>query len=137
MTSFLPEENVALAIAIVGDTTLAGLLAEDKVYSGMAPEQTPFSYITIGSMSEAERRMFMKGGAEGKITMNIWTRGGGQMAVAAIYKALNALLYNTRLTLSSGHIMSGKLKLVLSSGGDPSDSLVVRGVVEYTVWAIA
>lgn len=128
---------VAIAAAVEADVTTAGLLAGAKIYNGLAPEGSPFNYITLTNFSEAEKNLFNLPGTEGKGTFNIWSKGEGEMDVLTIYEALRALLHNKRLVLSAGRHIRGKLRLIMTGAGDQSDSTIVRGVAEYTMRAVA
>lgn len=133
--SFLTPELTALAAAIENDPTLQGLLAGDKVYSGLAPQGAPYDHVTLGNATDSEHSMFGTPGAQGVVTINIWTLGPGLMGVAAIYDALKALLHGTVVPLTNVGTMCGKMSLVLNNLGDPSDPRIVRGVANYTVWS--
>jgi hypothetical protein len=127
---------VAIAAAIEADVTTAGLLAGAKVYNGLAPEGSPFNYITLTNFSESEKNLFCLPGTLGRGTFNIWTKGEGEMDVLTIYEALRTLLHNKRLVLSAGRHIQGKLRLIMTGAGDQSDSTIVRGVAEYTMRAV-
>lgn len=128
---------VAVAAAIEGSATLGNILAGDKVYNGLAPEGSKFPYITLSNFNEGEMNMFNCVGTSSKGTFTIWTRGSGEMDVLTIYEDLRALLHNKRLVLGAGRQIQGKLRLILTGAGDQSDSLIVRGVVEYSMRAVA
>lgn len=128
---------IAVAAAIEASVPLAARLAGAKVYSGLAPEGSPFNYITLGNFTEAERNLFNNQGKRATATINIWTKGEGEMDVLYIFEDLSTLLHNQRLNLSSGHQIQGKLRLILTGAGDQSDSTIVRGVVEYEMRAVA
>lgn len=127
---------VAIAAAVEADVTTAGLLSGAKIYNGLAPEGSPFNYITLTNFSEAEKNLFNLPGTEGKGTFNIWSKGEGEMDILTIYEALRVLLHNKRLVLSAGRHIRGKLRLIMTGAGDQSDSTIVRGVAEYTMRAV-
>lgn len=128
---------VALGAAIEGSATLGNILAGDKVYNGLAPEGSKFPYITLSNFNEIEKNLFNCPGTFDKGTLTIWTRGSGEMDVLTIYEDLRTLLHNKRLVLGAGKQIQGKLRLILTGAGDQSDSLIVRGVVEYSMRAVA
>ena len=128
---------VAIAAAIEGSAPLGNILAGDKVYNGLAPEGSKFPYITLSNFSEAEKNVFNNVGTSSKGTFNIWARGSGEMDVLTIYEDLRLLFHNKRLVLGTGKHIQGKLRLIMTGAGDQSDSLIVRGVAEYTMRAVA
>jgi hypothetical protein len=127
---------VAIADAIEADATLAGLLAGAKVYNGLAPEESPFNYITLSNFAESERNLFNLEGSQSTSQFAIWTKGEGEMDVLTIYEALHDLFHNKRLTLDVGQHIRGKLRLIMTGAGDQSDATIVRGVVEYAMRAV-
>jgi hypothetical protein len=135
--SYISPLAVALVTAVEGDVTLAGLLAGSKIYSGLAPEESPFNYVTLTGFTEAEKSLFGKQGTQGVVYLNIWTQGQGEMMVLGIYEALYALLHNTKLAISRGRQIQGKMRLILTGVGGTSDPTIVRGVAEYTMRAVS
>jgi hypothetical protein len=128
---------IAVADALIADVTLGGLLAGDKIYNGLAPENSPFDYVTLTNFTEAERNLFNKQGVLSTANINIWTQGEGEMDVLSIYEAARNVLHNRRLALGAGAQIQGKLRLILTGAGDTADPTIVRGIAEYTMRAVA
>jgi hypothetical protein len=104
--------QAALATTITGDTTLAALLAGEKVYSqATLPADPAVSYIVLGMVSEDESHQRFQGAgmASGVATLDVFA--ADQMRALAIYGELDRLLHRTRLTLAGVTMRRGRLAL--------------------------
>jgi hypothetical protein len=137
MASFVSPVNAAVVDALRDDSTLAATLRDDKVINGIAQKGTKYPYITLTNFRENGKGLFMAPGAEGKLTGYIWTHRKDELEVLSIYGAVNNVLDDRVLALSTGQMIRGKCELLLTGRGDPADPLSQRGVFEYTTWSVS
>lgn len=130
MSTALRPVYLALYTLLANDATLAAIHG-GRVFNGLAPVGTVTPYITITTESEEPWDAF--GGAsgegnDGRRFINLWADTPGA-AFDAMHTRVNELLHGKALTLSSGRMVSGRLR-VIRTGTDP-DSKRHHRVCEY------
>jgi hypothetical protein len=128
--------DVAVAAALTGDGTLAAKLAGDKLYSLVAPKDSPFDYLVLGDGPESQFRTFGRQGHANDLAIHIWSQGQQKKGVLDIYADIERVLDRQKLALTGGNTMvqmATRLQAVLA---DP-DGITFHGVARAEVLSLA
>jgi hypothetical protein len=127
--------DVAIAAALNGDGTLAAKLAGDKVYSLVAPKDSPFDYLVLGDGPETQFRTFGRQGHANDLAIHIWSQGQAKKGVLDIYADIERILDRHTLALTANTMvrMATRLQTVLA---DP-DGMTFHGVARAEVLSLA
>lgn len=126
--------DVAVAAALTGDGTLAALLAGDKLYSLVAPKDSPFDYLVLGDGPEDQFRTFGRQGHANDLALHIWSRTDQKKGVLVIYDHIERILDRKIIALTGNTMvrMATRLQTILA---DP-DGITVHGVARVTVLSL-
>lgn len=126
----------AIAAAFNGDATLAALLAGDKVYSLVAPKDSPFDYIVLGESIEEHFRTFGRQGHDNDTAIHIWSQRKAKQGVLDIYHEVERILDRQILALAAPANtmvrMATRLQTVIA---DP-DGMTFHGVARAQVLSL-
>lgn len=130
----------AIVTAISADSTLAALLAGDKIYNTTAPVGSPFPYLVLGLSQELPNSMFSAQGVETYQTIDIWTRKAATAGSAAtlgadqlwaIYDGIAGCLNLQRLALANFTMAIGVVTMIATMVDPDGESL--HGIARYDV----
>ena len=121
--------------ALIGDGLL--MAAVTGVYDhvpqpGDAESPAEFPYITIGGDAVQPWDTDSSLGAEGRITVNVWSRQRGRKECKAILDLVRAVLHYKNLTVTGGGAFVFCLLEYAETFRDP-DGLTVHGVSRYRI----
>ncbi|MFZ3494624.1 DUF3168 domain-containing protein [Streptomyces sp. 5.8] len=97
MTTALWPLQVAVYSQLTGHATLMGLVS--GVYDEV-PEDAPFPYLTIGSITERADDAHNQRGLAAQITLDVWSRYRGWAEAAQILDAADTVLDRQPLTVA-------------------------------------
>lgn len=126
--------DVALEAAILGDATLADMLAGEKYHGGKPGTEAPYPFISNENTQEVEFPRFQADGQAGSRTLHIWG-STTKKEIMEIYQEAYRVLHRQKLTVEGfGHLL-GTLRLVAYTP-DQEEGLH-HGIMEYEVWTEA
>lgn len=131
--SALSPTIVVIATAIENDIPLGTVLAGDKVYNSVAPEQSPFPYLVLDTPAERADNVFNRRGVSDDLQIHIWTRKPtqlGNMEALDIWDKLYALLHEQPLVVSGWQLVIGTLALI--SIFPDADGETMHGIASYS-----
>lgn len=102
---------------ILGDPTLSGMLAGEKVYFDVAPEHSPLPYILFGQTTENDRGYIRQPGQEGLESLHCW--GVDRWEAREVYSALYRLFNKQKKSIDGHEMVSGTVSVV-ATGNDPT-----------------
>lgn len=114
MTAVMTIEMAIIAVLNADSAFVAAIGGTGKVYSSLVPEQAPLPYILLGQTSEVGARVIRRDAAgfhNGKV-ISILSDEPGKDKCTMLYGHCRRLLHQQKLTLSSGRIVRGALRLV-------------------------
>lgn len=100
------------------------------VHDGV-PEDTPFPYVTIDSSIADEADFLASRKDQRFLYLSVWSQYRGQKEVHEIMSAIDALLHNQPLPLTTGHVVSMQVKRKQTSR-EP-DGVTYQGAVTLRV----
>lgn len=130
-TSAVRPLNVALVAALESDPRLLALLGgEARIWSLLAPPNTPLPYVIVGEATEGRWRVFAGGGTQNAETLHIWAKD--KLQCADIVDALARILDGTKLAVAGFSTFPGQCSLIAIARD--VDGKSVHGVVRYEAW---
>lgn len=117
----------AVVAALAGDAGLAALVA-DRIHDS-PPRASAFPYVAVGEIVAADWSGGSDEGAELRLLLHLWSRGGGKAETLAIAAAIEPLLHDQALGLS-GHRLVNLRHQRTTIGQDP-DGRTWHGTMRF------
>lgn len=117
----------AIHAALAGDAALAALVAA-RIYDN-PPDDAGFPYLTLGESEMRDWSASESAGAEHRLSLFVFTRGGGRTSAKAILGAARAVLDDAALTLD-GHALIN-LRFLDSETRREADGTTWRGTIRF------
>jgi Protein of unknown function (DUF3168) len=115
-----------------------GAIVGVRVFDTVAPQGTPFPYITITSPTESAFDVFHKRGNAGSLTLHIWDRDTGldsaqlsSRTTHAIYAEIEKVLNLQAIGITGADLVRGSLSYIV--GMIDADGITYHGVARYDV----
>lgn len=125
------DADLALQKAIyeklASDAPLAALVAA-RIWDN-APGDTGFPYLTLGEAQVDDWSAGETAGAEHRLTLNAFTRGGGRAEAKTILGAVGAALHDAELTLDGHRLVN--LRFTGAETRREADGATWRGTIRF------
>ncbi len=121
--------QVAVISALAADGTVQAYLgAPARVYDD-TPRHTAFPYVTLGNVTVASWDTATELGHEHTLTLNAWSRQGGQKEAKAVLAAAYDVLHTAALSLGGHRLIS--LRFEFADVFRDADGETVHGIARY------
>jgi hypothetical protein len=117
----------AIYARLADDAALADLVGA-RIYDNV-PGDAGFPYLTLGEATVDDWSDGEAAGAEHRLTLNAYTRGGGRAEAKTIMGGVNAALHDANLTLDGHHLVN--LRFVAAETRREADGATWRGTIRF------
>ncbi|HZS63570.1 MAG TPA: DUF3168 domain-containing protein [Xanthobacteraceae bacterium] len=120
--------RAAIHDALIADAALTGLLGGPKIYDEV-PGAVAFPYVTLGETRVSDWSTGTDTGEEHQLTLNAWSRQGGQREAHLIAGALLQALDDAPLALTDHRLIN--LRFALADVRREADGKTYRAAVRF------
>ena len=109
----------AIFSTLSGDSSLDSKIGDNKIFDTVAPQDTAYPYVVIGTESRAEDNTKDRSGRVYNVDIDVWSQYRGQKETKEIMEILISLLDNTTISVAGAtSIVSQVVNAVTLVEGD-------------------
>jgi len=124
----------AIYSTLSGDSTLDGLVGNNKIFDSVAPQDTAYPYVVIGLETTRDVGTKTLDGKVYNLSLDVWSQYRGQKEIKEIMERLHNLFNNATISVSGA---SSVMSYVLSTSTFVEvDGITRHGIVniDFTVY---
>jgi hypothetical protein len=128
MASAAWELQKSIHAALVADAALATLLGGARVHDDV-PRGAEFPYVTFGPSTARDWSTDDEAGSEHIVTLDVWSKHGGEREVHLVMAAMRAALHEAALTVAGHRLVN--LRHEQSEAARLGDGETYRGTARF------